>query len=404
MENKNENNNHISEDNTNTEQQKKKPSKKGFFDINLSYLVIFLTLGVVVALVLIFDKVIYPLLDNGNLKANSIALNVVCLIFGLAFGCIFYTLGKILFAVLIGKYEIQMIEFFGLKFTKINKKMTFSFKFGEIMDFHLRFKPKSLESNPIHQLYGGHIVNLIVMTALIVGGYFLSQSTLVNRVGKLSGVGMMFSGMLMFAINFYELLPFRSDYDNDMYTFINTRKKENREAYNLLLINEANEVNYIDFVVPTFSDYNSYYKTQTLYYKYCQELYENNFDEAINTLNTIQYYSKYLPLDMLYTINGEKVYIYLLNGDEQSATRIFLSLKKDNKKFLLETNTFNNYRIAVLIAGVIANSEADVHEIIEKFNSLTLDTSSLRVRKEIEFFNNAVEMVYNTRTDFTKNS
>ena len=167
-------------------------------------------------------------------------------------------------------------------------------------------------------------------------------------------------------------------------------------------MNEANSVNNVDFVIPNFSDYNSYYKAQTLYYKYCDNLYHENVEEAIDDLNTIQYYSKYLPVDMLYTISGEKIYIYLLLGENQKANKVFLSIKKDNKKDLLDTTDLTDYRVAVLTAGILANSEADVLDIIDKFNSLELNTSYLRNKMEIQFFKTAVDLVYQEKTDFRK--
>lgn len=396
-------NNELNEEVTSNKEdvKSKRPLKKGFFDYNLSWVVICLTALYAIALVLIFDRYVIPLLQN-DATFNGMLLNGLSLVIGCLVAFLVYNGGKILAAKLIGKYQVQVVEFFGIRLTKVNDKFKSSFKIGEILDFHLRFKPKDENCKPTSYLFFGHVTNLIMIAILLVVGYFISQKQGASDAVVSVGLGIFMTGIYSTIIPFYELLPFKSDYDNDMYTFINTRSEENRKAYNILLLNEANSVNNVDFVIPNFSDYNSYYKAQTLYYKYCDNLYHENVEEAIDDLNTIQYYSKYLPVDMLYTISGEKIYIYLLLGENQKANKVFLSIKKDNKKDLLDTTDLTDYRVAVLTAGILANSEADVLDIIDKFNSLELNTSYLRNKMEIQFFKTAVDLVYQEKTDFRK--
>ncbi len=381
-----------------TSQPTENKKKRSFLDINLSWVVLILIVGLIALFAYLNNTFIYT--NNGisvsgssNNTGVSIGLNVASCAIGVILSFVFYNLSKIIGAKL-GGYTIQSIEVFGLTWTRINEKYVFSFKLAQILDFHLTFKANDIEkSKPAMLFFFGHILNVVLVAVLAVAGYFMGHAS--ETANSLTAFGGVVLGSTLYAllIPIYEILPIKSDSDPDMYAFIRTLGKDNKKAFNLLTVEKAKMQSNEDFIDPDFEDYDSYYKARTLIYKYLNHLYREESDKAIAVLKQALYFSNYLSLDEQYFINGEKIFIYLLTGNEKAANKNYYLLKRENRKELSLPNYLPQFRTALIVSGIIMNDEEIVLDIVDNFNNFDLTKKVFSNVVEHKLFTKAYEKV-----------
>lgn len=386
-----------------SESSNKKPLAKGIFDRDLSLVIILFIVGGLCAAVVPFNFYLFDLIYTADSigQFQQTLFTVLSSLIGLLISFLAFNGGKILGAKLISKYEVQIVQILGFKFTKVDGKFKLTYKFSTILDLKLRLKPRSLDCKPAGHIGFAYLINLMISGLMIgLGLGFGLNNTYTSAALQILLAGLSLGGLVSLIIPFYKIIPLKNDADTDGFILLNTRSLENRTAYNIVLTNEANQFGTQDFIVANFNNYNSYYKAQTLYYNYLMSLYNDKLEEAVDILNTAQYYSKYLPEEMSFMINGEKLYIFILIEDLNKANKLFLSLKKDNKNYLTDPVFLTEYRVGLIIAGVLLNSETECLDIIEKFNSLELDLTQLKCKKEYLFFKNAREIVSKFREEY----
>jgi hypothetical protein len=116
----------------------------------------------------------------------------------------------------------------------------------------------------------------------------------------------------------------------------------------------------------------------------------------------MKYYSKYLLEDERYITAAETVYLKFLIDDEPGANKAFLSIKKDERKYVTNPIDLTGYRIAVLVLASIHSDKEAVKNLLKEFDALVAsygENPSARVKKEVETFNAAYRMVKKHKAD-----
>lgn len=366
-------------------------AKKTLLDLNASWPLLIVYLLYIVG-IYFAQRSTFGDLPSGT---SQVAYVLVAAIVGLLVTFAVYNLGKILFAKLSG-YKIRSLTCFGVVAERRSEKLKFRFDFLALLDVRLSFCPvdDDLKKNPTLTFIGGYIAELLVVAVALVL-YFLfgfkhSGSTM------LLGNGALFGMLYGFIIVFYELMPFRQDYPNDMFNIIVTRKEEDRQAFNLVMVNQRRELTGEDFLVPSFEDYRTFYRSAALTYVYLDQLYRNDLENALQTLNQLQYLFPVLPTDFKYFGYKEKAYLLFLTGNVAGADQTFFEIGKDFRKPVTAPTLLENFRIALFL-----NKDKESLDSLFKDYKKVLSRlqDSNRVRKEKALFRQVYDGVRKVAPD-----
>lgn len=319
---------------------------------------------------------------------NGYAYIFVSMLVGVLVTFLVYNFGKILFARIAG-YRIIHMRLIGVVAERRETKLAFRFDPAALLDIGLDFAPvdDNLDRNPTLIFIGGFVLEAVLL-ALGIGLFALLGSDTIAGTACLSAV------LYGFVIPFYELMPFRQDYPNDMFNIIKTRKADDRQAYNMVAINELREFAGDDFLLPSFQDYDSFYKVQTLIYLYLHQLYENQLEEAVKTLGKIKYLLKDMPDDKKYVLDRENIYLRFLTGDTEGASSYFQKAKSDYRKQIRSPYYLSDFRVALIVCGFFTHDKELLDNLFKDYRkTLSKLPSSPRVEKEKNLFRQVYETI-----------
>ena len=380
------------------EEKKTKEAPKKLLDYNASWPLTLLYIGFLVGVYFA---------QNYSLKFitkdfSNYAYYFVAILSGIGVTFLFYNLGKILFARIAG-YRINYIRFAGLFIDNSKGTAKVSYDITQFFTLALRFTPvdDDTKKNPTLIFLGGLFFEVLLIIFALV---FLFGVALQNPFSNIANFGwtFLFAVCYGFLTPLYELIPFRQDLPTDMFNLLSTRENDDKVAFNICRINERRELSGEDFLVPEFENYDSFYKTHTLYYLYLLNLQSSKLEKAFSVLEEMKYYSKYFLEDERYITSAETVYLKFLIDDEPGANKAYLSIKKDERKYVTDPIDLTGYRIAVLVLASIHSDKEAVAKLLKNFDSLVASYGqepSTRVKKEIETFNSAYRMVKKHKTD-----
>jgi hypothetical protein len=380
------------------EEKKTKEAPKKLLDHNASWPLTILYLGFLVGIYFA---------QNYSFKfitrdMNNYAYYFVAILGGVAFTFLFYNLGKILFARIAG-YRINYIRLAGFFIDNSKGKAKVSFDITRFFTLALRFTPvdDDTKKNPLLIFLGGLFFEILLLAFALV---FLFGVAMQNPLSLIANFGwtFLFAVCYGFLTPLYELVPFRQDYPTDMFNLLVTKEQDDKVAFNICQINERRELAGEDFLVPNFDNYDSFYKAHTLYFLYLEDLNASKLEKAFSVLEDMKYYSKYLLEDERYITAAETVYLKFLIDDEPGANKAFLSIKKDERKYVTDPIDLTGYRIAVLVLASIHSDKEAVNNLLKEFDALVAsygENPSARVKKEVETFNAAYRMVKKHKAD-----
>lgn len=321
-------------------------------------------------------------------QAERIGYIILMFVAGCGIGALIYNLGKHLFAKLSG-YQLSYLSLTGFTWD-FSKEKPFSFEPSLILEFHSTFraKDKDLEKSPVLMSIGGFLCWIVVFAICL--GLFASPLIADIKVKQTLLVGTVLSG----AYPFYQLIPFRADYPTDFFVLVSTKGKEDREAFNAYYYNRGTEFMDVDYVLPTLSDYNSYWKAKQALYVLKDQLYKADVDDAIKTLTKIHKASRYLNEEERAMVSSERLFLLLLLNDNAGADRLFISLPKTSKTEVLKHATLAGYRNSLMINGILIDKEDASIENVKSANITYPKTSnSYKMKQEKKYYTLAYNKV-----------
>jgi hypothetical protein len=362
-----------------------KEAKSTFLDMNASWPLMFVYLGYIIGM-FYTQSATFGYLPSGY---NTYVYTFMALIFGVLITFLVYNAGKILFASIAG-YRVFAVKILGFSIDKSAAgKSKVSFSITAIFDVSLQFAPKNddVKKNPRLIFIGGYLFELLLI-GVALALFFVLAFPESGTMKSVIGWSALFALIYGLIIPIYEIIPFRQDYPTDMYNLMVTKEKEDQEAYNLVHINRRRELSGEDFLAPSFQDYDSYYKAQTLYALYLTDLYQDDLAGALDVLDLMKYYRKKLPEEDRYLAVAESVYLRYLADDENGANQLFVKLGKEEKKSIVSPTLLSNYRTSLLILGYITEDRESLKEEIRNYQKATQDIKepSARVKKEEALF------------------
>lgn len=367
---------------------KKEEPKKTLLDMNASWPLMFVYIGYLIGMFYV-QKTTYTHLSS---NINTYAYVFVSLIVGLLSSLLIYNLGKLVFASLAG-YRVSYVYLLGFCFDHSGKKKRVTFDIADFFDLRLQFVPKDddIKKKPTLIFVGGYVFSLIFI-AIFLTLFFVLAFKHDGTSNATIGWGAFMAGIYGLIIPLYEIMPFRQDSANDMYNLLVTRSEDDKTAFNIVKVNEKREFSGEDFLIPSFNDYCSYYKAQTLYYSYLNCLYSNELEKAVSVLDEMKRLNIYLPEEDDYLSASESIYLRYLIDDTAGADKLYLTMKGDDKKAVTSPKDLANYRTALLVLGNITSDKEGINSLINDYNKKIASlTKSNRVVKEDAFFKQAYE-------------
>jgi hypothetical protein len=369
--------------------------KKTLLDMNASWALLVLYLVYLAGMFALQNYYIYPNAVKSGLPVNSILFVFMALIFGILGSFFFYNMGKIIFAKMVG-YHVAYVRLFGFLIDKTSGKSKTTFNIISLFDLSLQFAPDGddLKKNPRRIFIGGFLFELIPVAIELVLFFLFSFGNQASSVTNAVGWSALFCLIYGLIVPLYEVMPFRQDYPTDMYNLLQTRTDEDKVAYNIVHVNRANELSGKDFVAPSFETYDSYYKAQTVYALYLNDLYQNNLEKAVSDLDVMKANGIYLPEEEQYIPSAELIFLRYLIDDLDGADKKFLTLKNDDKKAITSPTHLAGYRTALFILGNISVDKDAIDSLLKDFAKKIPEEGkpvSARVAKEKEFFHQAYE-------------
>lgn len=347
----------------------------------------------VLAYVLTLAIVAVRIYGTGSTGGNVMFLLATLVGGGLA-GIILYNLGKLIFANASG-YSMDSFDFSGIHWEK-GRNRKWYFVGSDFLEFHSHFVPKKekLDADPLAMSLGGLIVWAIAFGIVLALAFTMDFSLTVKW-------GLVFGAALSASYPIYQASPFREDIAPDIYVLVSTRNRENRKAFNLLAINQANAFADKDLLVPDFKDYETYWKARTLRYLYLDKLYKGEVEDCIKLLSQAHYLSPLLSDKEKAIAAGERLFILVLLNDRSGADNLFIMLPKSIKVELVRASDLSQARSAFIVSGLILDRSDASNELVTFFKTNLPSTSkSIKVSKEKQYFTLAYDKVKELNPNF----
>ncbi len=357
-------------DTENNSQSKSGQAKKKLLDYNASWPLLIIYIGYLIGMYFVQTL---GVADNAG-SYNTYGFVFAAFFIGLIATFLFYACGKLVFAK-IARYKVICAKCLGIVYDGTKEKGKFSYHITAILDFYLSFAPEDedVEKNPTLIFVGGFVFEVIFAAICIVVFMLFEESEPLVGWGALSAF--LYGGLIVL----YELMPFRQDNPNDMFNIIMTHSHDNRIAFNVCRINEKHEREGKEFIVQEFGDYDSYYRSQMLYYIYLDQLYSNKLEDALSTLDQMWYLFKNIPDDKKYLWGEESMFLRALIGDFDGASRIFSTkMNSDYRKQVKNPQTLADYRTAVIIYANISRDKENMEDLIKEFSNIISSCPSNR--------------------------
>lgn len=368
--------------------------KKTLLQKNASWPLLVVYLGYLIGMFYV-QQATYGALPSDT---NFTAFALLTIILGVVLVTIFYNLAKLIVAKII-HYQMFYFSFLGLIIERDGKKKRVLYDITRFFDIAMQFVPEDndINRNPTPIFLGG-LIGFAVYAAIacvLFGTLAFGSSNL-----KVLGWGALFSLVFGFVLILYEMIPLKQDAVTDIYNIIMTRDIDDRKAFNIMQVNAKNELSGEEYVYPDFSDYESFYRAQTLYYHYLDLLYQNRLEEAVSAASTMKNLTNYLPDDQVYLPTAELVYFRYLINDDVTADNLYRTLKSDERKYVRSPLTLSGYRTAILVIGNSSDDKEVLHNLIDNYKKLSSSlTQSNRVVCEEKLFKQAYENIRKKRPE-----
>lgn len=327
-------------------------------------------------------------------EGNRIGFLIGTFFVGSLAGVIVYNLGKLIAAKLSG-YTCTYVCVSGICWDGSRSSHRWYCDFSQFLEIHSRFAPdakkndtreKIISRDPLIMSLGGPILFLVAF-AVVLG---VSLGILRGSLQDILLYGAVFSADYFI----YQLCPFRQDYPSDMFTIVSTRKAEDRIAYNVCQYNRGYEFSDKEMLVAEASDYDSYWKAESLIYVMRDRLYKADIPAVISIFTQLHAVSNWFNDEDKGQIAGERLFVLLLLNDLAGADKLFLELPKAVKNESTRSKTLASYRTSLMVNGLIVrNEEGSKENVNEMLKSASATAESVKIKTERRYYRDRKSVV-----------
>lgn len=323
---------------------------------------------------------------------------ILAIICGYILGTILYELGKLIFGKIAG-YNLIYINLFGFTFIK-NKDNKTSFKFTKFENYGGKtlMAPKSNKSCLSLYLLGGSIFSSIITALMIVGSHLLVQEIGLRMLIYIEYI----MATVMLIILIFNLAPFLNDDLFDGFVLRLVHHYKFKEQYHKILLEENalitgrgellyfEDVDYSNPLISKASLYNYYY------------LLDKDEEKAKEMLQIGLDNSNYLPDESVGILLSNKYYFKLMNDSYEKVGEEFYKEEKSYRKIAVNYNNYGSIKTALLVSSLVDSSYDLYEHILNVMDKKKTNFSSLRIEKENQLIDRALEFIKIKKEDWFK--
>lgn len=323
---------------------------------------------------------------------------ILAIICGYILGTILYELGKLIFGKIAG-YNLIYINLFGFTFIK-NKDNKTSLKFTKFENYGGKtlMAPKSNKSCLSLYLLGGSIFSSIITALMIVGSHLLVQEIGLRMLIYIEYI----MATVMLIILIFNLTPFLNDDLFDGFVLRLVHHYKFKEQYHTILLEENalitgrgellffEDVDYSNPLISRASIYNYYYLLNTDEEK-AKEMIQIGLDN-----------DDYLTDEDIGILLSNKYYFKLMNDNYEKVGEEFYKEEKSYRKIAVNYNNYGSIKTALLVSSLVDSSYDLYEHILNVMDKKKTNFSSLRIEKENQLIERALEFIKLKKEDWFK--
>jgi hypothetical protein len=254
-----------------------------------------------------------------------------------------------LLGALVGGYNIKSINVLGLSLTKTNNQWIFAIKPFEGLTGETIVSPRSTQSKPTLNLWGGLILYVVEVVVAFYVAYYVFTEEQWGRYASIVIIAI--GGMLMM----YNFMPFKMDTITDGYRLTTVTQGKGNEAFNeLVRIEKAYEENQDPKPFKQFKELNTL-TVQVLLHEIYDQLLRLDYNGAMININKIMNTPK-LGESMINQAFAMKTYVDFMQTTEEGRKEIFYNLSSRERKYIANDSHMMTITTYLIVAGTIEDS------------------------------------------------
>lgn len=323
---------------------------------------------------------------------------ILAIICGYILGTILYELGKLIFGKIAG-YNLIYINLFGFTFIK-NKDNKTSLKFTKFENYGGKtlMSPKSNKSCLSLYLLGGSIFSSIITALMIVGSHLLVKEIGLRMLIYIEYI----MATVMLIILIFNLAPFLNDDLFDGFILRLVHHYKFKEQYHKILLEENalitgrgellffEDVDYSNPLISRASIYNYYY------------LLNKDEEKAKEMIQIGLDNDNYLTDEDIGILLSNKYYFKLMNDNYEKVGEEFYKEEKSYRKIAVNYNNYGSIKTALLVSSLVDSSYDLYEHILNVMDKKKTNFSSLRIEKENQLIERALEFIKLKKEDWFK--
>lgn len=334
-----------------------------------------------------------------DLPLHPAIICVLSIVVGIILSALFLELGHLIGAR-VGKNKVVRWIVLGVGFElKENGKKRAIFKEFDGLTGETYAVPENIESsNPKASIWFGLLglfIEIIIGVVLVVIGTVKSADGLIWL--KIVGEILVTTGIM---VMFYDIFPAALDTENDGHLMMILNTKNNREAYNSMilanyLVSKGEEAPAIK-VYDDVTDFTSSVNDVTMYKHLVNHNYEGVIEVAQKTIDS----QKKVSGGVYTNAVAQKLSAIIMSKPIEEAKEIFINMSMEDKKKISQLNSIQAIRAYVLANGVIEESESETRTGLDNIQGKLRKV--LKEHKEIEkkALLEAVEYIHSLHPDW----
>lgn len=345
--------------------------------------------------------VIRPLIINvGQTLGYSIyAFAIICVLVGILLNVVLLELGHVVGAKM-GGYSILFVNMLGLAFYRRKDKWKVGFKSYDGFTGETKIAPKKPDPKIMPYIWmpiAFFILELIGTVALYTFSTVFEENTMLEAV-SCGGIIVASIGGL---ITLYNIIPFRLDSLTDGYRLTLLSKPINKEAYNALILIEADEYNGVPIEkYQTFDEITDFTASLNMYAIY-NALSKKDYDRAIPLLEKIIDSGDNIGHQIKDRAKAQMLYIKLMTLSIEEAKAFYEKfLSSDTRRFISEDVSMESVRAYILISGLLDDSKGEVNYAMARKDRALKRTLEGRKELETKMYDEVVDKVDKIHPDW----
>lgn len=360
--------------------------------------------GVVIYLIMLGLALVFGLTvlrvhaQNSDIQGFWYFLYILgAIVAGIVASAILLELGHIIGAAT-GGYNILCVTILFLSFYKVDGKRKFGFKKYDGLTGQTEIVPKKgreKDASPLAYLNLGTLFMLVFTIVMVVLFVVLNQQGPGNKTAYNTAYFLLTTAVLSGMCVIYNVMPFELDTTNDGWRLRMAVNKNNKEAFNELLLVRQRMANgeKVD-ELKTFTDISDFTAELNLN-KIYSLLDEGKYEEATGIVDVVLNGKANISTSLYLQLKCQKVYIEIMTKSKEEAKKFYdAEISMQERRTISSMATMPTIRAYILMAALLDKSRSETERALKHLPKAYKRTPAKRRPIEAQLFNEAIDKIY----------